>query len=105
MNRIEELKARVIGGGSLTEEEAYGLLETPNKEELYQAEGLRYMMMLKLSKEITLVSLVKQKVSQYILGHGLMREQLGGIDFQVILEILIKHSQGIGMHKGIEIYL
>ena len=39
MNRIEELKARVIGGGSLTEEEAYGLLETPNKEELYQAAG------------------------------------------------------------------
>ena len=34
MNRIEELKARVIGGGALTEEEAYDLLETPNKEEL-----------------------------------------------------------------------
>ena len=26
-----------MGGGSLTEEEAYGLLETPDKEELYQA--------------------------------------------------------------------
>ena len=39
MNRIEELKARIIGGGSLTEEEAYGLLGTPNKEELYQAAG------------------------------------------------------------------
>lgn len=39
MNRIEELKARVIGGGSLTEEEAYSLLDTPNKEELYQAAG------------------------------------------------------------------
>lgn len=37
MTTIEELKARIMGGGSLTEEEAYGLLETPDKEELYQA--------------------------------------------------------------------
>ena len=39
MNRIEELKARVIGGGSLTEEEAYDLLELSLKEELYKAAG------------------------------------------------------------------
>ena len=39
MATIEELKARIIGGESLTEEEAYGLLDTPNKEELYQAAG------------------------------------------------------------------
>ncbi|MDY5637402.1 MAG: biotin synthase BioB [Parabacteroides sp.] len=39
MTTIEELKARIMGGGSLTEEEAYGLLETPDKEELYQATG------------------------------------------------------------------
>ena len=39
MTTIEELKARIMGGGSLTEEEAYGLLETPDKEKLYQAAG------------------------------------------------------------------
>ncbi len=37
MDTIEELKARIIGGGSLTEEEAYTLLETRDKEALYQA--------------------------------------------------------------------
>ena len=29
MTTIDELKARIMGGGSLTEEEAYSLLDTP----------------------------------------------------------------------------
>ena len=36
MATIEELKARIIGGESLTEEEAYALLEPPDKELLFQ---------------------------------------------------------------------
>ncbi len=35
MTTIEELKARIMGGGSLTEEEAYSLLDTPDKDDCF----------------------------------------------------------------------
>ena len=34
---IQDIKARILAGGEITEEEALALLTTPHKEELYQA--------------------------------------------------------------------
>ena len=34
---IQEIKARILAGGEITEEEALALLTTPHKEELYAA--------------------------------------------------------------------
>ena len=34
---IQDIKARILSGGEITEDEALALLSSPNKEELYQA--------------------------------------------------------------------
>ena len=35
MTTIEELKARIMGGGARAEEEAYSLLDTPDKDDCF----------------------------------------------------------------------
>lgn len=37
MTEIDEIKSRILAGGEITEEEAYQLIETDNRESLYQA--------------------------------------------------------------------